>query len=135
MNELEMSSTSQMVCDVPLSRGMIGRDGNVRFRIDVMKVLEGVTTTKDDSNGDDDGDVVLVKLKSMPIRVRGAVMEVHLPPRRDIDNMLGGRDGEIVFGVSKRGCATKDRNDPTQYLLDEMDEDEEESDDEQLNAQ
>jgi len=103
VNELDMLSTLQMVRDVPLSRGMIGRDGKVRFRIDVMKVLEGVTTTKDDSNDDDDGDVVLIKLKSMPIRVRGAVMEVHLPPRRDIGNMRGGHDGEIVFGVSKRG--------------------------------
>ena len=55
---------------------------------------------------------------------------MRLPPRGDIDNMLGGRDGEIVFGVSKRGCAAKDRNDPTRYLLDEMDEDEEENDDE-----
>ena len=129
VNELDMSSTLQMVRDVPLSRGMIGRDVKVRFRIDVMKVLEGVTTTKDDSNGDDDGDVVLVKLKFVHADT-GAVMEVRLPPRRDIDNMLGGRDGEIVFGVSKRGCAAKDRNDPTRYLLDEMDEDEEENDDE-----
>ena len=128
VNEIEMSSTSQMVRDVPLSRGMIGRDGKVRFRIDVMKVLEGVTTTKDDSNGDD-GDMVLVKLKFVHADT-GAVMEVRLPPRRDIVNMLGGRDGEIVFGVSKRGCASKDRNDPTRYFLDEMDKDEEESDDE-----
>jgi tetrahydromethanopterin S-methyltransferase subunit F len=128
VNELEMSSTSQIVRDVPLSRGMIGRDGKVRFRIDVMKVLEGVTTTKDDPNGDD-GDVLLVKLKFVHADT-GAVMEVRLPPRRDIDNMLGGRDGEIVFGASKRGCTVKDRNDPTRYLLDVMDEDEEESDDE-----
>ena len=53
-----LSSPSMLsIREVPLSRGMIGRDGTVRFRIDMKSALVGCTMSnkiKDDIKGDDD---------------------------------------------------------------------------------
>ncbi len=128
----KLPSSSQMVREVPLSRGMIGRDGTVRFRIDVRKVLEDIATTKEEVTGGglitgDIPNLLVVKLRFVHADT-GAVIELRLPPSSETDHTLGGRvGGEIVFGANRGYGASKKKNDRcTRYLLDEIDNDDEE---------
>jgi len=95
-----------------LSRGMIGRDGNVRFRIDVKKILESA------SDEDHTQQMELVKLKFSHIDT-SVVLELRLP----IDEMNGDTaECNIDFGVAE----SNDKNDSSRFLLDDKDDEEEE---------
>jgi len=98
--------------EIPLSRGMIGRDGNVRFRIDVKKILESA------SDEDHTQQMELVKLKFSHIDT-SVVLELRLP----IDEMNGDTaECNIDFGVAE----SNDKNDSSRFLLDDKDDEEEE---------
>jgi len=96
-----------------LSRGMIGRDGNVRFRIDVKKIL-------DSARGGDRTEQMkmeLVKLKFSHLDT-SVVLELRLP----IDDMNGdSAECNIDFGVAE----SNDKNHSSRFLLDDKDEEEE----------
>ena len=135
LNDNEALSALQSVREVPLSRGMIGRDGTVRFRIDVRKVLDSISITKEGAHNGDGalkGDIptlLMVKLRFVHADT-GAAMELRLPSRSDTYQMLDGRDGEIVFGARRQDGVVKENDGRTRFLLDEIDDDDEESDDE-----
>mmetsp|Transcript_1755 Transcript_1755/g.2813 ORF Transcript_1755/g.2813 Transcript_1755/m.2813 type:complete len:649 (+) Transcript_1755:51-1997(+) len=97
--------------EIPLSRGMIGRDGSVRFRIDVKKIL-------DSARGEDRTEQMeLVKLKFSHLDT-SVVLELRLP----IDDMNGdSADCNIDFGVAE----SNDKNHSSRFLLDDKDEEEE----------
>lgn len=97
--------------EIPLSRGMIGRDGNVRFRIDVKKVLESAR------DGDRTQKMELVKLKFSHLDT-SVVLELRLP----IDEMNGDTaECNIDFCAAE----SNDKNDSSRFLLDDKDEKEE----------
>jgi len=115
-------NSSPQVRELPLSRGMIGTDGAVRFRIDLNKALK-------EGSGDDDGsnsaDLQLVKLRFVHVDT-GAVLELRLPSK--IATEGEGIDGEIEFcGTSKQSAAM---NDASCYLLNDHDEGNEDDNDE-----
>ena len=91
--------------EISLSRGMIGRDGIVRFRIDVKKILENA------SGEDCTQQLDLVKLKFSHVDT-GVVLELRLP----IDETNGDDTAEysIDFGVAE----SNDNNDSSRFLLD-----------------
>jgi hypothetical protein len=114
-------SALPQVRELSLSRGMIGRgrDGSVRFRIDLNKALK-------EGGGGNSADLHVVKLRFVHVDT-GAVLELRLPSKIATEGE-GGDDGEIEFcGTSKR---TAVMNDASRYLLDDHDEDEEDDDDE-----
>ncbi|KAL7542744.1 hypothetical protein ACHAXR_012042 [Thalassiosira sp. AJA248-18] len=137
---------SRVIREVTLSRGMIGRDGSVRFRIDMQKALESATMMGGDEEqvgggagggGDDDDDngkkgtatsFQVVKLRFRHVDT-GAVLELRLPSKSEVDEkMQGGSDDEIEFcGVKKQPVA---KNDASRYLLNDDHYGEEHSDDE-----
>jgi len=98
--------------EVPLSRGMIGRDGNVRFRIDVKKIL-------DNAKGEDGTQQMeLVKLRFSHLDT-SVVLELRLPK----DDMNGDTaECNIDFGVAESNA----KNDASRFLLDDKDDEEEE---------
>jgi hypothetical protein len=120
-------SASPKVQELSLSRGMIGRDGAVRFRIDLSKALlqEGSSSS---SSGDDDynnngNELQVIKLKFRHVDT-GAVLELRLPSSK-IDAAADGNESnaEIEFcGTSKPKKAAK--NDGSRYLLNDEDDDE-----------
>lgn len=112
-------NSSPQVQELSLSRGMIGRDGAVRFRIDLHKALtEG-------SGGGNSADLNIVKLRFVHVDT-GAVLELRLPSKIAIKGE--GIDGEVEFcGTSKQTAAM---NFASRYLLDDHDEDEDEDNDE-----
>ena len=97
--------------EVILTRGMIGQDGNVRFRIDVDKVLSKI------NSDDSPREMELVKLKFVHMDTN-LVLEIRLP----VDGSDDIAECNIDFGVDE--CNTK--NDATRFLLDDRDDDEEE---------
>ena len=109
---------SSQVREVPLSRGMIGRDGSVRFRIDVKKALADANTNDGNAN------LNVVKLKFRHVDT-GAVLELRLPVKKrgNDDDMEHASDGEIEF------CGTRKpdsgRNGAPGYLMDDHDAEEE----------
>jgi len=105
------TNASPQVRELSLSRGMIGRDGSVRFRIDLTKALEG--------SGDND-DLQVVKLRFSHADT-GAVLELRVPFKNDVTNEMGD-DGEIEYCGKKPSAAVK--NDGSRFLLDDHDEDE-----------
>jgi len=116
--------------EVTLTRGMIGRDGGVRFRIDLKKALDGAATNGGIDGGDGGdgggggGDLRIVKLRFRHADT-GAVLELRLPSQSDTNDMMRGgeSDGEIEFGGVAKPVAP--RNDASRYLNDHDDEDEE----------
>ncbi len=97
--------------EVPLSRGMIGPDGNVRFRIDVKKILES-------ARGEDcTQQMELVKLKFSHLDTSVA-LELRLP----MDEVNGDTaECNIDFCAAE----SNDKNDSSRFLLDDKDEEEE----------
>jgi hypothetical protein len=171
-----MADSSQVVVrEIPLSRGMIGRDGTVRFRIDLNIAFEGaMTTMTNDGDGDEEeeeeeeedsdrgsnddvhnnseieiiptngrpdeaptggaGGLQVVKLIFRHVDT-GAVLELRLPSKSDIDGMMRecSSGGGIEFcGVIKPGDdrAPKDKDAVSRYLLDDSDDGDEDDDDE-----
>eukprot|EP00571_Detonula_confervacea_P017463 CAMPEP_0172303694 /NCGR_PEP_ID=MMETSP1058-20130122/5205_1 /TAXON_ID=83371 /ORGANISM="Detonula confervacea, Strain CCMP 353" /LENGTH=1050 /DNA_ID=CAMNT_0013014627 /DNA_START=83 /DNA_END=3235 /DNA_ORIENTATION=+ len=117
------------VREVSLSRGMIGRDGAVRFRIDLNKALEEDAKMSQESGNDDDGKERDASLQVVKLRFRhvdtGAILELRLPSKvSDTDEKIS--DEVIEFcSVSKPAEA---KNDASRYLLDGHDDDEEDHD-------
>jgi len=105
------TNASPQVRELSLSHGMIGRDGSVRFRIDLTKALEG--------SGDND-DLQVVKLRFSHADT-GAVLELRVPSKNDVTNEMED-DGEIEYCGKKPSAAVK--NDGSRFLLDDHDEDE-----------
>ena len=112
-------SASPKVRELSLSRGMIGRDGAVRFRIDLSKALQ-----EERGRDDDNGTALLqvVKLKFRHVDT-GAVLELRLPSSKIGATADGnGSDAEIEFcGTSKPKVA---KNDGSRYLLNDEDDEE-----------
>jgi hypothetical protein len=105
------SNEHEKLKEVTLSRGMIGRDGNVRFRIDVKKILD---SNKEEPNQR----MELAKLKFSHLDT-SVVLELRLPE----DDIKGGTsECNIDFGVSESNA----KNDASRFLLDDKDEEEEE---------
>jgi hypothetical protein len=160
-------SSRLVVREIPLSRGMLGRDGTVRFRIDMKNALEGaiMTMMKDEQDDDDDdeeeeeegsvegsdgetnnndvnnhceipssGGGVRVQVVKLIFRHvdSGAVLELRLPSRNDIDGIIQECDEGLEFCVNKPGGdrAPKDKNGPSRYLLDDLEEEDEDDNDE-----
>jgi hypothetical protein len=139
--------SSALVREISLSRGMIGRDGTVRFRIDINAALKDAMTTmmkndQDEEEKDEDSAILIhcdygsglqvVKLIFRHVDT-GAVLELRLPSRSDMDGIMQKcSSGEKIefCGVNKPGVghALKDENDPSRYFLD--DDDDEDDDDE-----
>jgi len=111
---------------VTLTRGMIGRDGGVRFRIDLKKALDGAASNGGiDGGGDGGDDLRIVKLRFRHADT-GAVLELRLPSQSDTNGMRQGgeNDEEIEFGGVAKPVAS--RNDASRYLLNDHDDDEDE---------
>lgn len=113
--------------EVPLSRGMIGQDGAVRFRIDLKKALDSATMLNVEGGGDAGDGARGSSARFQIVKLRfchadtGAILELRLPAESDTDK--GGSNGEIEFcGISKPAVA---RNDASRYLLDDHHDDEE----------
>ena len=99
------SNENEQLKEVPLSRGMICRDGNVRFRIDVKKIL-------DSAEGEE-----LAKLRFSHLDT-SVVLELRLPK----DDMNGDTaECNIDFGVAE----SNGKYDASRFLLDDKDEEEE----------
>ncbi len=98
--------------EISLSRGMIGRDGNVRFRIDVKKILESA------SGEDCTQQMELVKLKFSHVDT-GVVLELRLPINETNSDTA---EYNIDFGVAE----SNENNDSSRFLLDDKDGEEEE---------
>ncbi|KAL3785859.1 hypothetical protein HJC23_008747 [Cyclotella cryptica] len=98
--------------EVPISRGMIGKDGSVRFRIDVGDVLES------ESRGSDDNaharssmkEPRLIKLKFCHVDT-GVTLEFRIPSSDEVDEYS---DGEVEFG----GKMKKERHDASRFIMD-----------------
>lgn len=116
------SSAKSQVKEVTLSRGMIGRDGSVRFRIDLKKALDDalIDDKEEEANsGGKDADYKVVKLRFRHVDT-GAVLELRLPTKKDTDEKMGvDSDGEIEFCGTSKPVA---RNDASRYLLDDYEE-------------
>ena len=117
---------STKVREVPLSRGMIGRDGSARFRIDLRRALlnlEGssvssATVDGGGGGGDTDGSsLVPVKLRFRHVDT-GAILELRLPAENDSTDC-----GEMIeFGASSKHRSAPDgEDDPSRFLLDDRD--------------
>jgi hypothetical protein len=102
-------SNEQTVKEVPLSRGMIGPDGSVRFRIDINRVLQSEAIDSTNSIKDPR----LVKLQFCHVDT-GAVLELRTPSKNEDDVFDAYSDGEIEFGVTNKNV----RNDASRFLLD-----------------
>ena len=100
------SNEQDKLKEVTLSRGMISRDGNVRFRIDVKKVLDNAI--KDQAQQLD-----MVKLRFSHLDT-GAVLELRLPTQdtKSADTI----DCNIDFGSDDTTMAVK--SDSSRFLLD-----------------
>ena len=106
LEETEKKDEPDKLKEVALSRGMISRDGNVRFRIDVKKVL-------DNAIKDQDQQLDMVKLRFSHLDT-GAVLELRLPTH---DTKSGDTvDCNIDFGSDDTTMAVK--NDSSRFLLD-----------------
>ena len=116
------------VREVPLSRGMIGRDGAVRFRIDLKKALDGAASNggggdaSNEEGGDASNEEGGAALRVVKLVFRhadtGAVLELRLPPEGADDVPRGGGgDAEVEFGGAGKPAAARD--DASRYLLDD----------------
>ncbi|EJK60736.1 hypothetical protein THAOC_18861, partial [Thalassiosira oceanica] len=86
------SNTDDKVAEVPLSRGMIGRDGSVRFRIDLQKAVSSRASGKEAPR--------VVKLRFHHVDT-GAALELRLPTLGEGED---GEEDEIEFrGVERDG--------------------------------
>jgi hypothetical protein len=114
------TSHEKDIKEVPLSRGMLGADGSVRFRIDVGNVLQNEASAGDNSIKEPK----LVKLIFCHIDT-GAKLELRLPSKTETqDAASDASDMEIEFGGSrKRGF----KNNASKFIADAYDEDEEDS--------
>ena len=105
-----------VVNEVPLSKGKFGTNGRVQFHIDTAKVLGCVATTMAKECTHVEGIIsppnVVVKLRFVHVNT-GAVLELRLPPRSESDTVLGGGDGVMVFGTSRKDHSTCDVMDNT----------------------
>jgi len=151
------ASTASRVKEVALSRGMIGRDGSVRFRFDLDRVLRNARTDDDDIDEEDGRTRRRVgKLKFRHVDT-GAVLEMRPPSRRDSDSRcergLGLEDHEKEQEEEEEyeeeeyeqeeeeeyekecqeECSNnrkrKSRSDPSRFLLENDEEEEQDEDD------
>ena len=104
------SNTGDKVAEVPLSRGMIGRDGSVRFRIDLQKAVDGSKAVGEEAPR-------VVKLRFHHVDT-GAALELRLPTLGE-----GEGDGdEIEFrGVERDGTKSSG------YMMDDDDDEDHEA--------
>jgi len=112
------TNASPQVRELSLSHGMIGRDGSVRFRIDLTKALEG---SGGSNNGQAADDLQVVKLR-FTYADTGAVLELRVPFKSDTNEMED--DGEIEYCGTKKKPSAAAKNDGSRFLLDDHDEDE-----------
>jgi len=109
------TNVSPQIRELSLSHGIIGRDGSVRFRIDLTKALEGI----DDGQASDNLQVVKLRFSHADT---GAILELRVPFKSGKNDMED--DGEIEYcDTRKRQIAAK--NDGCRFLSDDHhDEDE-----------
>lgn len=112
----DTNASSPQVREISLSRGMIGRDGSVRFRTDLTKALGG------SGGSDNDDELQVVKLRFSHADT-GAVLELQVPSKSDTDTDDMEDDGEIEYCGTKKNVA-KAKNDGSRFLLDDHDDEE-----------
>ena len=98
------SNADDKVAEVPLSRGMIGRDGSVRFRIDLGKAVA--------SNSAGGAAPRIIKLRFRHVDT-GAALELRLPVLEESED---GQEGEIEFCGAER-----DGTKSSGYMMDDDD--------------
>ena len=130
---LVASEKENVAHDVPLSRGMIGPDGAARFRIDLKKALDdnlALNETAGGRGGDASARFRIVKLRFRHAET-GAALELRLPSSAGSAAPRGrgggrqGSDGDVVEFCGARKSAAA-RSDPSRYLLDNFDGDNDE---------
>ena len=114
-------SKEEKIKEVPLSRGMIGADGSVRFRIDIGRVLQ------DEASNDTSSmkDPKLIKLVFNHVDT-GAKLELRTPSKFDADDAasMDSSEGEVEYG----GTRTKRfRNNASKFVVDAFEEEDEDS--------
>ncbi|KAL7514727.1 hypothetical protein ACHAXN_012047 [Cyclotella atomus] len=114
-------SNEKEIKEVPLSRGMIGSDGSVRFRIDAGRVLED--EARDETSAMKDPK--LIKLIFMHVDT-GAVLELRAPLKFETEDDAHDdhSDGEIEYGGTRRQDG---RNKASKFVVDAYEEEEEDS--------
>ena len=115
-------SLESEVKEVPLSRGMIGADGSVRFRIDLGRELEN--EANDDENPITDPR--LVKLIFCHVDT-GAKLEVRIPSKIEdnASNADANSDEEAEFASTMK---KRVRNKASKFVIDAYEEEEEDDD-------
>ena len=115
-NAFGRKEEGHVVKEVTLSRGMIGQDGSVRFRIDLNKALDDAVIPGNEEGGDGNDDGAgyhIVKLKFRHADT-GAVLELRIPSQDDTDDADDDGEDEIEFCGTKPAVA---RNDASRFLL------------------
>ncbi|KAL7484091.1 hypothetical protein ACHAW6_009733 [Cyclotella cf. meneghiniana] len=121
-------SNEHNIKEVPLSRGMIGKDGSVRFRINIGHVLENESLESDENPSPQSlmKEPRLVKLIFCHVDT-GATLEFRIPSSNEDD---ASSDGEIEFGAKGRrerigasrfimdADGEEDHDEPNQYEVD-----------------
>ena len=114
-------SQEEKIKEVPLSRGMIGADGSVRFRIDIGRMLQ------DEGNNDNGSmkDPKLIKLLFKHVDTE-AKLEMRTPSKFDAEDAVSmdTNDGEVEFGATRR---KRFRNNASKFVVDAYEEEDEDS--------
>ena len=112
-------SNENEIKQLPLSRGMIGRDGSVRFRIDVGDVLLHDVTTDENRSMTNPK---LIKLLFCHVDT-GAKLELRTPSKNEHESD-GNSDEEVEFGGTR---IMGGRNEASKFVVDAYEEEEEDS--------
>eukprot|EP00956_Cyclotella_meneghiniana_P019039 scaffold32274_cov64-Cyclotella_meneghiniana.AAC.1 len=111
-------SYETQIKELPLSRGMIGRDGSVRFRIDIEDVLHNEAADENSSMTNPK----LIKLVFCHVDT-GTKLELRTPAKNDHESN-GNSDEEVEFGGTR---ITGVRNKASKFVVDAFEEEDEDS--------